>query len=355
MLAITLADLRFRARQFVIAIVGASLVFAMTLLLAGLAAGFRNEIAQTVQGFGATSWVVQKGAAGRVGALSPIPSTYLAAVAHSPGVGRADPVVIVPQPAMAGRNATGSIDSSDIVLIGQTTCAMQGRPLASGRWPRVSGEAVTDSDFNVGIGHFFTASGHEFHVVGRIDGRTLLGGQPDVYVGIADAQAVAFGGRPLISAVLTTGVPIHLPEGLTAYSNRRIELSSLNQMSAAISSVDGARSFMWVIAAIIVSSLVYVGALQRTRDFAIMKALGSSTFLLYLGLAGQAVVVSVLAACLAAVISNFMGGLFALNVAIPVSVFTTLPLSAIAVGLVASLAALRRAVSIDPAMAFTAA
>src|ERR1700683_1632073 len=99
MLVITLADLRFRARQFVIAIVGASLVFAMTLLLAGLSAGFRNEIAQTVQGFGATSWVVQQGTAGRVGSLAPIPESYFSSVAHSPGVIQANPVVIVPQPA----------------------------------------------------------------------------------------------------------------------------------------------------------------------------------------------------------------------------------------------------------------
>jgi putative ABC transport system permease protein len=351
-LAITVADLRFRARQFVIAIVGASLVFAMTLLLTGLSAGFRNEITQTVQGFGATSWVVARGTAGRVGSLAPIPETYVSSVARSPGAGRATPVVIVPQPATRGRSDTGSINSSDIVLIGQTTRAMRRESLASGHWPSAPWEAVTDTDFNVSIGHYFSASGHVFLVVGRIEGRTLLGGQPDVYVTLADAQAVVFGGRPLISAVLTSGVPTRLPRGVTAYSNTRIELSSLNEMSAAVSSVDGARSFMWVIAAIILASLVYVGALQRTRDFAIMKALGSSTQLLFLGLAGQAVAVSVLAACLGAIISNFMGGLFALNVAIPRSAFATLPLAAIVVGLVASLAALRRAVSIDPALAF---
>jgi putative ABC transport system permease protein len=353
-LTITLFDLRSRARQFVICIIGASLVFAMTLLLAGLSAGFRNEITQTVQGFGASTWVVQKGTAGRVGSLAPISAAYASEVAASPGVGRANPVVIVPQPATRGRSVAGSINSSDIVLIGQTAGAMRREALTTGHWPRAPGEAVTDTDFNVGIGQYFTTSGHVFRVVGRIEGRTLLGGQADVYVSLADAQAVVFGGRQLISAVLTTGVPTRLPAGLTAYSNNYVELSSLNEMSAAVSSVDGARSFMWVIAAIIVASLVYVGALQRTRDFAIMKAMGSSTRLLFLGLAGQAVIVSVLAACLAAIIANFMGGLFALNVAIPPSAFATLPLSAILVGLVASLAALRRAVSIDPAMAFAA-
>ena len=44
MLAITLRDLQFRARQFLIAVLGAGLVFAMTLLLAGMAASFHAEI-----------------------------------------------------------------------------------------------------------------------------------------------------------------------------------------------------------------------------------------------------------------------------------------------------------------------
>jgi putative ABC transport system permease protein len=51
MLTITLHDLRFRARQFVIALVEAGLVFAMTLLLSGMAAGFGVEINQTVGGW----------------------------------------------------------------------------------------------------------------------------------------------------------------------------------------------------------------------------------------------------------------------------------------------------------------
>jgi putative ABC transport system permease protein len=38
-LAITLRDLRFRWRQFLIAVIGAGLVFAMALLLTGLAEG----------------------------------------------------------------------------------------------------------------------------------------------------------------------------------------------------------------------------------------------------------------------------------------------------------------------------
>ena len=43
MVRITLQDLRYRARQFSIAVIGAGLLFAMSILLAGMAAGFSVE------------------------------------------------------------------------------------------------------------------------------------------------------------------------------------------------------------------------------------------------------------------------------------------------------------------------
>jgi hypothetical protein len=66
LLAVTLADLSFRARQFLIATVGVGLVLAMALLLTGLAAGFRAEVNGTVDGVGANSWVLAKSAQGRI-------------------------------------------------------------------------------------------------------------------------------------------------------------------------------------------------------------------------------------------------------------------------------------------------
>jgi putative ABC transport system permease protein len=350
-IAITVADLLFRFRQFLIAIVGAALVFAMTLLLAGLSAGFRDEINQTVQAFGARAWIVQAGSAGRVTSLAPIPASSLNRVEQFPGAVRPTAVVIVPLPATLGQHDSASIHSSDIVLVGQDDSGQTSQKLLSGRWPG-PGQAVVDSGFNAALGQYLTISGHVFKVVGRVSDRTLLGGSPLVYVSLADAQTVAFGGRPLINAVLVNGIPAHLPAGLVAYSNTRVELSSLDQMSGAVSSVDSARSFMWIIATIIVAALVYVSALQRIRDFAVLRALGASASSLFLSLAGQAVAISIAAALVALVIAHFMTGIFALRVDIPTSSFATLPLSAVFVGLVAALAALRRSVSVDPSTAF---
>lgn len=347
MLAITLHDLRFRSRQFLIAIVGAGLVFAMTLLLAGLAAGFGVEVDQTVGGMGAQAWVVAQGSSGRVSSLSPLPAFAEFPVITSLGVRRANPVIVVPQAATAGHKL------SSIVLVGYTPGGLGIPPLVSGRPVSSNGEAVVDSKLGLGLGQRIAVSGHALTVVGTVSGRTLLGGIANVYVSLDEAQAIVFGGRPLVSAILTTGVPRALPAGLAHFSNTQIENQSLAQMSSASSSIDNSRSFMWVIAAVIVAALVYVTALERTRDFAVMKALGASSSALFLGLATQAVLVALAAAAIGAVMANFMSGIFAQPVDIPRSAFIVLPLSALVVGLLASLVALRRAISVDPAMAFS--
>ena len=67
---------------------------------------------------------------------------------------------------------------------------------------------------------------------------------------------------------------------------------------------------MWLVAAMIVGALLYVSALQRVRDFAVIKALGSSSLALFGSLALQSVVVTLLAAAFAMVVCNFMVGLF---------------------------------------------
>lgn len=346
MLGITLQDLRFRARQFLIAVVGAGLIFAMTLLLSGLAAGFGVEVDQTVTGMGSQAWVVPQGSSGRISSLAPMPADTELAVENEPGVQRADPLVVVPQAASVHRSLRS------IVLVGSNAGALGLPPLVSGRAVRAKGEAVVDARLGLGLGQRFAVSGNALTVVGTVSGRTLLGGIPDAYVSLGEAQAIVFEGRPLVSAIITTGVPRVLPSGLTEMSNAQIESRSLAQMASAVSSIDNSRAFSWVIAAVIVAALVYVTALERTRDFAVMKALGASSRSLFLGLAVQAVLVALAAAAIGAVLANFMTGIFDQPVDIPSSAFVVLPVSALVVGLLASLVALRRAVSVDPATAF---
>jgi putative ABC transport system permease protein len=103
---------------------------------------------------------------------------------------------------------------------------------------------------------------------------------------------------------------------------------------------------------LIVGSVVYLSALERLRDFAVFKAIGAPTRSILAGLALQAVVVALLAAALGVALSRLLEPLFPVTVVVPTRAYLALPVIAIVIALLASVAGLRRAVTVDPALAF---
>ena len=93
MLRVTLRDLQWRRRRFVIAIVGTSLVFAMTLVLTGLSNGFRVEADDTVDALGFDTYLVKSGPAGPFIGSPPFPQSAVTRAARLPGVTSAVPLV----------------------------------------------------------------------------------------------------------------------------------------------------------------------------------------------------------------------------------------------------------------------
>lgn len=319
----------------------------MALAMSGLAAGFGAEINWTIGGIGATRWVLSDNAHGRISTGSLLPRADVTAISQSPGVTGAAGLVVLPQqPArINGKSKTVLVFGVEMGNIGDPA-------VTTGQALSGPGQVVADNRTGAAVGSQITVGSMSFHVVGQVVNRTMLAGTPVVFMSLRDAQALDLGGRPLITAVVTRGVPSRVPAGLEVLTNSAIEQDNLTPLAGAISSINNSKVIMWVVAAIIVAALLYVSALQRVRDFAVLKALGSSSLLLFESLALQSVVVTLLAAALAAIVANFLGVFFAQPVVIPGSAFATLPVVAIVVGLVSSLVAMRRATSADPAAAF---
>jgi putative ABC transport system permease protein len=347
MFMITLADLRYRYRQFLIAVIGTAVVLAMAVLLSGLAEGFRSEIKSTVGAVGADRWVLSKESHGRITAVATFDDTAVAQIAASPGVTRADGLVFLPHEVMRDGSRLVSVNVMGVTPGGLgVPAAQKGKTLAA------DGELVVDSTADVGIGTMVRIGATSFRVVGTVTDRTLSAGIPMSYMTLSDAQAALFGGRPVVTAVVTSGVPASVPPGLKALTNQKVESGTLAVLASGVSSIEKSRTMMWVIAAIIVAALIYVSALQRVRDFAVLKALGSSSAALFGSLCLQAVIVTLLGAGVGMFMSLFMTGVFSQPVTVPASAYATLPLVAVVVGLVASLVALRQATGADPAAAF---
>ena len=348
MLAVTFADLWFRARQFLIAVVGVALVLALALALSGLVDGFHAEVADTVDSVGATSWVMAGAAHGRVTTFAAFPAADQRAVADEPGVHRASAVLFAPAQVVL---VSGSDKPITINLLGVQRNGL-GDPLVVSGHPLAGVDQVVVDSKVAPLGSVLLLGGRRYDVVGTVDGRTMTGGVPLVYMTLPAVQRAVTGGRPLITALATTGTPAAVPAGLVVLSPSTVVADTVGQLRTAVQSIDNTRWLMWFVAAAIVASMLYVAALERKRDFAVLKALGSSSRALFLSLLLEAVVVTLLAAVLAEFLASLLTRTFTQPVDITLDARLVLPLIAVVVGIVASVTALRRVTGADPATAF---
>jgi len=339
----TLRDLQWRRRRFLIAITGTALVFAMSLLMSGLAASVTAETDHALDTIGADVWVVQAGASGPFTAFSPIPASDADRVAAVPGITSADPIIYVHQ--------TIGDEPKDINLFGVVRGGIGEPTVKHGRQLTGAGEAIADSSLGVDVGDRISMGGKEWGIVGVTDRITINGGIPTVFIGLDDAQSLLRLG-PIASAIVATGTPTASIDGLRFMTQAEAKTDILRPLQNVAQSINFVKVLLWVVAACIIGSIVYLSAMERTRDFAVFKATGTSNGALAGGLAIQAVILSVAAALLASILATLIAPVFPLPVEIPTSAYLLLFAIAIVVGLLASLAGLRRAVKVEPALAF---
>jgi putative ABC transport system permease protein len=346
MLRVTLRDLQWRRRRFVIAIVGTSLVFAMTLVLTGLSNGFRVEANNTVDALGFDAYLVRSGPAGPFIGSPPFPEAEVATAARLPGVSAAVPLVY-------GATTVPDGDSTrNVNVFGAPAQGPGMPPIASGRAPSGIDEAAVSSALGSSIGGELELGSRSMRVVGIVDDSTALAGQPNVFLTVQGAQQIGYSGQRIVSSVGILGTPAQAPDGYRLIDRAGAVADLMRPMTAASSAITLMAVLLWIVAALIVGSVIYLSALERTRDFAVLKAVGVSTRGVLLGLCLQAVLVAVVAAVLGGLLSLVLGPLFPMRVVVPLSAFLLLPAIAVLIGLLASAAGLRRAVTIDPALAF---
>jgi putative ABC transport system permease protein len=311
---VALADLQWRRRRFVIAVLGAD------------------------------AWLVAAGAPGPFTTSTPIPAAEAGRVAALPGVARADPVVIV-------HSTIRRPAVRDVNVIGARPGGLGTPRLAGGRAVARTGEVVADTELGLAVGDRLELSGRRLEVVGLADRVTWFFGMPTLFLALEDAQAVAFGGQPLAMAVLTRGVPGGAA-GLERFSNAQAVADLERPLVRGLQSIDLISALLWLVAAGIIGSIMYLSVLERLRELAVLKAVGAANRSLLAGFAIQAVLLSAAAAVLAMGIATVLAPVFPFTVEIPAAAFPRLVATAMLVGLAASVVGLRRAVSVQPALAF---
>jgi putative ABC transport system permease protein len=342
---IGLRDLQWGRRRFAIGVIATALVFALGLLMSGVSASFDNEVRRTVGSFDADSWLVREKSFGPFTGPATIPASSAASVRDLPGVRRADPVAVLR--ATTETPARGNVNLIGVVPGGVgAPQGWQGRMLARG------GAAVADESLGLAVGDRLDLNGAGFRVGAVTTGMTYFAGIPTVVVSLRDAQRLGLGGRDLATALVTEGRPAAAPRGLAMLGNAEVEEDLGRPVRQAKQTIALIRLLLWVVAAGIIGAVVYLSVLERIRDLAAMKAIGVATSHLVAGLVLQAGILSLLAALLSVGLEEAIAPAVAMSVEVPTLTFLTLPIVAVLVGIVASLIGLRRAVAVDPALAF---
>lgn len=341
MILLTLRDLQHRAVRFAAVIAGTAVVLALLFLMTGLIEQFHLEPEDTVDALGAESWLLRDGVSGAFTAASTMPAD----TADALGDGAA-PVVV------ARHSIAETSGSTDVVIIGYQQGELGEPPLDDGALPANDGEVLIDDSAGVAPGEEIALGGEQYLVSGTTDRTTMFAGMPLVFMDIGTAQELVYRGQPLATAVLLPEAPEQAPEGFTLIAPDDIATDGLRPLDGAISSIEIIRVLLWFVAAMIIGTMIYLSALERRRDVAVLKAVGSSTGQMAGSIALQGALTALAAALIASVLQVALVPVFPLEVTVPARAFWQIPVIAVLVSLLAGAVGLRKAVSTDPALAF---
>lgn len=343
---VSIRDLQHRQRRFVIAVAGTALVFAMGLIGSGLSAGFRAEAQRTVAATGADAFLVPEGGAGPFTGFAAMPRKVAFAAARDAGATEVAGMVIV------GHTVTLEGAPENVNVVAHERGTLGQPPLARGRAARRSGEIVVDASLGLDTGDEVPFAGRRWTITGVTQGLTYYGGTPTLFASLADAQALLFQGRDLVGTVAMRGQRLRAPDGYRVMTAGETAADLLRPMEKAIQAVDMLQVLLWLVAATIIGAIVYLSALERVRDFAVLRAVGAPGRVLFQGLLLQAILTALIAAALSVGIAAVLAPVFPIKTTIPLRAVLVLPLVAATVGAASSLAGLRRATQTDPALAF---
>lgn len=345
MVAIAIRDVLWRRRRFLVAIVATSMVLALTLVLDGVDRSFPAEARRTVAALGAEGWIVPEDGGTAFLSSATLPASLAMEVAAVPGTVEAAPVATLRIP--SGGAADGSM-----TVIGVVPGAFTDPPVVEGRPPVERREVTVERSTGVGLGQVVTFAGHAFTVVGRTSGLTLTAGVPSAYVPLVDVQELVFAGQPLASAVVTLGRPAAPPDGYAVLTNADVRAGLLDPLGDARATISFVLVLLWIVAGMVIGSVIYLTSLDRARDVAVLKATGATDRSLLVGVVFQSLLVSGLAALVGMGVSLLLDDLIPLRSEVAAASYLTILVVALAVAAAASTASARRALRVDPALAF---
>jgi putative ABC transport system permease protein len=374
---LAIRDIRFAKGRFALMGGVVALVTLLLVLLSGLTAGLGDQSTSAIGKLGAATGGTAGGGSrpvdsivfGAPGSNKPVASFTESEVTaaqvdswqHVPGVARAEALGISQSRLQAGDGGTTNVAVFGVAPDGQLAPS----PVRAGTL--VIGSTVA-ADLSLDVGDTATAGGTVLTVTAVVDDQwyshtgvvwTALPTWAEV-AHIAPVSGSAAGNPPVATVVAVThqdGAAVDEAAANamagTVSTSRTGSFQALGSFKSENGSLMLMQAFLYGISALVIVAFLTVWTVQRTRDIAVLKAMGASGGYVLKDAMTQAAIVLVVGAGLGGAV-GVLGG-FAAAQAAPFLVTpatTVLPvLGIIALGLAGAALAVRRVTTVDPLIA----
>ena len=336
MLTLAFRDLQYRKWRVLVVAVLISIVITLLFIMTGLVNQFNREPFLAAERIGSSrSWLVAETSTG------PLTSPSAAPVGAVDDVTGAEPILI----------GMASLNGGRVSLVGRAD-NLDEPVILEGRYPDAAGEILVDESGGWEIGDVVDLGGRDATVVGTTSDATMLAGLPIVFSQLSHAQNVLVDGQPIVTGALLDRPIEPIPVGMKELTATDVGNDGLVPLEGAISSVGLTQALLWLMTLIIIAAVIYVSALERTRDFAVLKAVGADDRMLGATLVIQGVLITLLAVAIGAVLQLFLAPVFPMTIRVPGRAFWQIPLGGVIVAVAAGFAGARKAANTPAAEAF---
>jgi len=383
--------------KFVFTGIGLGLLIGVTLTMAGVYRGMVDDGKVLLDNSGADLWVVQKDTLGPYAESSSVPDDLWRSVRAMPGVAQAANVTYLTMQVGHGerdvRAMVVGITAGGSAEPGWPPHLVEGRQITRGHY-----EAVADLAAGVRLGDVLRIRRNHYRVVGLTRRMVSSSGDPMVFIPLKDAQEAQFlkdndailmqrrrteanpaFNRPavpdLLDAVIASQTsnsyvnavlvrtapgytqqevaePIRRWKRLTVYDRPQMESILVGKLIATSARQIGMfLVILAVVSAAIVAFLIYTLTMDKIREIAVLKLIGTRNRTIAAMIVQQALVLGLIGFVVGKITATFAAPLFPKYVLL-VPFDTAMGLVAVmAICLLASVVAIRVALRVDPAEA----
>ncbi len=296
---LALKDIRHGLFRFVLTCFGLGLLMTVVLAMIGIYNGLVSDALAVVKAPAADVWVVEAGTKGPFAEASSIPADTRDAVVRMPGVAEAGAInyqnVEAPH---AGRTLRLYVVGYEPGRPGGPRAIAEGRGIGAGHF-----ELVADRETGLQPGESIRLGRNRFTVVGLVEGAMNSGGDPAVYMTLADAMALqteldpaaqrvqAARGADSVKSASVAAVIARMSPGadvdlLTATVRQWKHLAAITQAEQEelllASVVDKARrqiglflGILLSVSAVVIALIIYTMTMEKLKQIATLKLIGA--------------------------------------------------------------------------------